>query len=362
MNTQAFIPALELFDWLRGAVRRRENVALRIVTPQLETITLRLSEGKLVLVKCEGRGPLDALVLLAECERLSFSYASVRAVERRELMSTDMFLKWLDTASDTIPNVADSDTDDLSGVLGSGPRPGAPDSGRWSGALRGGQARKGSTAVVVAAVVVVMVIALVGLYATGGDRADEVVETPSRVTAGEPSTRIGRSDTEIIRSSIGEPTTWRAGRAIRLEGLVFVENRVRLVIEPGVTVLGGPGAALIVTRGASIQARGTPAEPIVFTSAQPVGERTGGDWGGVVLLGDAPINRGETSIEGITQDDTRSVFGGIDRSSNCGVLEYGTHRIRRILDRYGQRAERVDPRWVRERDLHTPCSGASRPR
>ena len=81
MSTRSFVSKSELFDWLRSSVRRRENVALRIVTdPQRHTITLRLSMGRLVYVKCEDHGPLDALVLLTECEQVSFSYSSVRAI------------------------------------------------------------------------------------------------------------------------------------------------------------------------------------------------------------------------------------------------------------------------------------------
>lgn len=32
MTTHTFVPKSELFDWLRGSVRRRENTALKIVT------------------------------------------------------------------------------------------------------------------------------------------------------------------------------------------------------------------------------------------------------------------------------------------------------------------------------------------
>ena len=71
-----------------------------------------------------------------------------------------------------------------------------------------------------------------------------------------------------------------------------------------------------------MHARGTADEPIVFTSAKPEGSRAGGDWGGVVLLGNAPINRGQANVEGIPTSDGRGVFGGGDPRSNCGVLEY----------------------------------------
>ena len=165
-------------------------------------------------------------------------------------------------------------------------------------------------------------IAVLGFYVAGGDRVDGSAATQAPVTGRKTSTKIGWRGAEVVQAPIVESTTWRAGSVYRLDGLVFVEGSAHLVIEPGVTVLGGPGAALIVTRDASIHARGTADEPIVFTSAKPDGERASGDWGGVALLGNAPINRGQANIEGIPPGDTRSAFGGNDRSSNCGVLEY----------------------------------------
>ncbi|MDD9980170.1 MAG: hypothetical protein OXU81_02235 [Gammaproteobacteria bacterium] len=314
MSTRSFVPKSELFDLLRGCVRRRENVVLKIVTdPQRDTIVLRLSDGRLVYVKCEDHGPLDALVLLVECERVIFTYSSVRESGRPELMSSDAFLKWLDTADDALADEPDA---------GIGPTSRASDNVRWSGTLRGGQARKGSAVVMAAAVAIAAVIAVIGFYVAGGGRGDGSAETRAPVSARKTSTRIGGRGAELVRAPIAEPTIWRTGSTYRLDGLVFVEGSARLVIEPGVTVLGEPGAALIVTREASIHARGTADEPIVFTSAKPEGERTSGDWGGVVLLGNAPINRGQADVEGIPPGDARSAFGGNDQSSNCGTLEY----------------------------------------
>ena len=315
MVTQAFVPKSELLEWLRQSVRRRENVALKIVTaPQRDTLEMWLSEGRLVHIKSEDRGPFDAMALLAECEQVRFSYASVRASKRRELMSSDVFLKWLDTADGGVPS-SQSDAN---------PNPPPPDSddARWSGTLRGGQSRKGSAGLVVALVVAALVIAVAGFFIAGGDFTKSPGETKPAVNTARLPTQDRRTSAEPVDASIGEFTTWRAGGAYRLDGLVFVEDGAQLVIEPGVIVFGGPGAALIVTRHATIRARGTAAEPIVFTSAQPEGQRASGDWGGVVLLGDAPINRGEANLEGLRGDDPRGEFGGEDRGSNCGVFEY----------------------------------------
>jgi len=130
------------------------------------------------------------------------------------------------------------------------------------------------------------------------------------------------SGIQVVSGSIEGNERWRAGRTVRLDGLTFVESGAKLTIEPGVTVLGAPGSALVVTRGARIFARGTASEPVVFTSAQPEGHRVSGDWGGVVLLGAAPVNAGNAHIEGIESGDSRGDFGGNDISYSCGVMEY----------------------------------------
>ena len=140
-------------------------------------------------------------------------------------------------------------------------------------------------------------------------------------TRAAPETPAEASGGELVKGSISESTTWRSGGTYLLDGLVYVESGVHLVIEPGVTVLGGQGAALIVTRGGLLQARGRANAPVVFTSAKPVEERASGDWGGVVLLGGAPINRGTATVEGVL-DVTRASFGGDDPAWNCGLLEY----------------------------------------
>ena len=180
-----------------------------------------------------------------------------------------------------------------------------------SGTLRGGPAGKGSARVAAA---VIAVVAVVGLLVAGGALDDESGETEPGPTAGKTSAKIEAPGTELVQASVVETTTWKTGRTYRLDGLVFVEAGARLLIEPG--------AALIVTRDASIHARGTADAPIVFTGAKPEGTRTSDDWGGVVLLGNAPINRGQANVEGIPPSDERGVFGGGDRRSNCGVLEY----------------------------------------
>lgn len=122
-----------------------------------------------------------------------------------------------------------------------------------------------------------------------------------------------------------------------LSGVVFVKEGAALSIEPGTFIFGQPGtppniSALVIARTGTIEARGTRARPIVFTSSQPFGERTRGDWGGLILLGRAPVNlaagaqfsnptAGEGYIEGL-QTTADALYGGNDPAHYCGTLTY----------------------------------------
>jgi hypothetical protein len=142
---------------------------------------------------------------------------------------------------------------------------------------------------------------------------------------------------EDISGNIESNRTLVNTKAYRLQGTVFVRNGATLIVDPGTFIIGQPGSqppsALIVTRNGKIYANGSKSRPIVMTSSLPFGERSRGDWGGLVLLGKAPINvaanadpnrpntDGEFSIEGLpATEDTR--YGGNDPDHNCGLLRY----------------------------------------
>ena len=114
-----------------------------------------------------------------------------------------------------------------------------------------------------------------------------------------------------------------------LDGYVFVNSGADLTIDPGTIILGdtvGQNSVLCVNRGATINAKGTAALPIVFTSSAKPGERARGDWGGIVICGKAKINppSGEAQIEGGIADAEpgKGWYGGTDDNDSSGVLEY----------------------------------------
>jgi Secretion system C-terminal sorting domain len=113
-----------------------------------------------------------------------------------------------------------------------------------------------------------------------------------------------------------------------LTGLYYIQPGYSLTIQPGTLILGDKNTSgtIIVTRGAQIHATGTKYKPIVFTSSQAPGNRAPGDWGGIVLLGSAPVNKVEPVIEGglVGGDCTGTVgtYGGSDPLDSSGEFQY----------------------------------------
>ncbi len=126
-----------------------------------------------------------------------------------------------------------------------------------------------------------------------------------------------------VTGDITTNTTWTSNNIYQLTGgFIYVTNNATLTIEPG-TLIKGNASSLVITRGARIIASGTPSRPIVFTSYQPAGSRAAGDWGGVLILGRAPINdpAGQRLAEGGI-DPTKGLYGGTDVNDNSGVFQY----------------------------------------
>lgn len=127
-------------------------------------------------------------------------------------------------------------------------------------------------------------------------------------------------ETITVKGSITTATTWKAANKYIIEGFVYVDNNATLTIEPGTIIKGDKltKGSLIVKPGAKIMAEGTAAKPIVFTSSAAKGARNYGDWGGIILLGKAPVNKTPATIEG----ENVSTFGGTDAADNSGTLKY----------------------------------------
>jgi hypothetical protein len=124
-----------------------------------------------------------------------------------------------------------------------------------------------------------------------------------------------------VRGVITADQHWTRDKTYRLRGYVYVNSGVTLTIDPGTKIVSDNDSAgvLVIYRGAKIQAVGTAAEPIVFTSnaASP----TPGDLGGIIIVGQAKGNANHSVIEGGV-DAAHSAFGGNDDADNSGSLKY----------------------------------------
>ena len=141
----------------------------------------------------------------------------------------------------------------------------------------------------------------------------------------------GSAGTIDVTADITSNTTWSADRVYRLTRIISVANGAVLTIQPGTRIIGTTVtdgvnpvvAALIVLKGARLNAVGTRTNPIVMTSAAAAGSAAPGDWGGVVIVGNASSNRtGRTVVEGPTPADTISWNGGTADGDNSGSLNY----------------------------------------
>ncbi|WP_343305965.1 hypothetical protein AAHN97_02445 [Chitinophaga niabensis] len=144
----------------------------------------------------------------------------------------------------------------------------------------------------------------------------------------------------ILSGKISTNTTLNSNTLYYLDGVVAVEGAT-LTIQPGTIIRGlagtpasggnpgTPGGVLVITKTGFIDAQGTASCPIVFTSYR---ERSGipapGDWGGIVILGEAPTNRSTSSVVegipnnlagGVTYDNT---YGGSSTGDNSGILTH----------------------------------------
>jgi hypothetical protein len=136
---------------------------------------------------------------------------------------------------------------------------------------------------------------------------------------------FGQTIVDTVDTDITTNTTWTSGRIYLLKGYRFVKDGATLTIEPGTTIRGDKASkgTLIVTRSGKIIAEGDSNNPIVFTSNEPSGIRNYGDWGGIVILGNARINvPGGTAIVegGLLGND--AIYGGTDDDDSSGVLKY----------------------------------------
>jgi hypothetical protein len=130
------------------------------------------------------------------------------------------------------------------------------------------------------------------------------------------------------------------GRDLGASGNQVGGQAATLTIAEGVTLYGATNAdILIVNRGSRLVADGSAGQPIIFTSQQDVqglndANTSTRQWGGVIILGRAPIRRCSTAvtqgsvdcqnaIEGVlAATGSDALYGGATPTDNSGKLEF----------------------------------------
>jgi hypothetical protein len=165
-------------------------------------------------------------------------------------------------------------------------------------------------------------LALTGACGDGGtaDDGDDGDDGDDAPPPDGPENRIH----DVPAGDITADTTWLTDHTYILKGQVFVTGGT-LTIQAGARVEGDAGSVLVISTGGNIEARGTAAQPIVFTSSAIT--PAPGDWGGIVMLGTAGINvaGGTERIEGFPDTVGPKVTYGSatpNDADDCGTLVY----------------------------------------
>lgn len=141
---------------------------------------------------------------------------------------------------------------------------------------------------------------------------------PNHIEYGEP--------TQILSGNINKNTKLYKKDIYLLLGSVFVTDSTTLTIEPGTVIIGDfkTTGSLIISKGSTLIADGLETDPIIFTSNRSV--KKAGDWGGIMILGDAPMNKfGNTAAVnyGLKPSSYNNIsYGGPNVKSNSGILRY----------------------------------------
>ena len=150
-----------------------------------------------------------------------------------------------------------------------------------------------------------------------------------------------------LKGDITADKTLKGGQSYTLSGVVRVVPGVKLTIEPCTKIIGENSDAVLVMQSselgnpkrsctytsgtvtkpaAQLIAVGEPMAPIIFTSAKPAGQRAPGDWGGVLLLGNAHNDTATEGvripIEGLAQTECHGYYNKDYDTESSGHLEY----------------------------------------
>ncbi|HEX9981303.1 MAG TPA: hypothetical protein VGB50_12140 [Flavobacterium sp.] len=126
-------------------------------------------------------------------------------------------------------------------------------------------------------------------------------------------------DPTNFQGNINDGTiTLSAGTVYELSGPLTIKDGATLSIPAGTRIeaTGGTSAYIAVAQGGKILINGTASNPVVMTSG--LSTPAAGNWGGLVICGRAPINRGATASAEVSE----LAYGGNMANDNSGSIRY----------------------------------------
>lgn len=128
-------------------------------------------------------------------------------------------------------------------------------------------------------------------------------------------------DANNFKGTIGDgEVVLEAGQLYKLTGKLIVGDGAKLTIEAGAKIEATPVQEgedirfIAVSQGGQIFVNGTATNPVVMTAT----EKTPGKWGGLVICGKAPINKGVTASAEVSE----LTYGGTASTDNSGSIKY----------------------------------------
>lgn len=135
-----------------------------------------------------------------------------------------------------------------------------------------------------------------------------------------PSTFVVNRDD--LKGTIADGDVVLESGTYKLTGKLVVGPGAKLIIKPGVIIEATPAVAtdygavryIAVAQDGQIDVQGTASQPVIMTST----EKVPGKWGGLVLCGRAPINKGTTASAEVSD----LTYGGTNSADNSGSISY----------------------------------------
>ena len=151
---------------------------------------------------------------------------------------------------------------------------------------------------------------------------DETINNTTSGSTGSTDPQDPATNGGIIQGIVNKSYYLPKGK-YTLKGYVYITDGNILTIAPGSVIISDitEKGALIIERGAKLIADGRAADPIVFTSGKAIGQRTPGDWGGIILLGKATTNRPQDPAP-IIEGSVGRKYGGTEPNDESGILRF----------------------------------------